>query len=395
MWQPGGRVTARTQYYKYTRVPELAVVLPTYNERDNIGPVLSALEQALEGLDYEVVIVDDDSDDGTAAVARHFAQSDSRIRVIQRINRRGLASACVEGMMASSAPYLAVMDADLQHDERILPAMLRKLKDENLDVVIGSRNAAGGSMGALAGQRVALSQIGKKVGKLVTHTDVSDPMSGFFVVDRRFLEEVVRSLSLTGFKILLDMLATSRRRVKVGEMGYTFRPRQRGESKLDFLAGLEYLELILDKITGNWIPTSYVVFGLIGVGGVFVHLLILRFLLVAAGVPFLQGQAIASVIAMTINFVLNNRLTFRSFRLRGAGMWMGLALFYLACSIGLLINLEIAEFLRAQQISWYMAGGVGILLGSVWNYWVSSILVWRVTRRRLAARGRRTPYDVQ
>jgi dolichol-phosphate mannosyltransferase len=201
---------------------------------------------------------------------------------------------------------------------------------------------------------------------------------------------VVRSLSLTGFKILLDMLATSRRPVRVGEVGYTFRARQRGESKLDFLAGLEYLELILDKITGNWIPTSYVVFGLIGAGGVVVHLLILRFLLVVAGMPFLQGQAIASVIAMTVNFVLNNRLTFRSFRLRGAGMWMGLTLFYLACSVGLLINLKIAEVLRGQQISWYMAGGVGIILGSVWNYWVSSILVWRVTRRRLAARGRRT-----
>jgi dolichol-phosphate mannosyltransferase len=376
-------------------VPELAVVLPTYNERDNIGPVLSALEQALEGLDYEVVIVDDDSDDGTAAVARHLAQSDSRIRVIERINRRGLASACVEGMMASNATYLAVMDADLQHDERILPAMLSKLKDENLDVVIGSRNAGGGSMGALEGQRVALSQIGRKVGKLVTHTDVSDPMSGFFVVDRRFLEEVVRSLSLTGFKILLDMLATSRRPVKLGEVGYTFRARQRGESKLDFLAGLEYLELILDKTAGNWIPASYLVFGLIGAGGVLVHLLMLRFLLVVAGIPFLQGQAIASVIAMTVNFVLNNRLTFRSFRLRGPGMWIGLALFYLACSVGLLINLEMAEFLRAQQISWYVAGGIGILLGSVWNYWVSSILVWRVTRRRLAARGRRTPHEVQ
>src|SRR5260370_882333 len=227
MRQPEGRATARTQYYKYTRVPELAVVLPTYNERENIRSVLSALEQALEGLDYEVVIVDDDSDDGTAAVARHLAQSDSRIRVIQRINRRGLASACVEGMMASSAAYLAVMDSDLQHDERILPDMLRKLKDENLDVVIGSRNACGGSMGTLAGQRVALSQFGKKVGKLATHTDVSDPLSGFFVVDRRFLEEVVRSLSLTGFKILLDMLATSRRPVEAGEVGYTFRPRER------------------------------------------------------------------------------------------------------------------------------------------------------------------------
>ncbi len=376
-------------------MPELAIVLPTYNERENIGPVLSALQQALEGLDYEVVIVDDDSSDGTAAAARHFARHDSRIRVIQRINRRGLASACVEGMMASSAAYLAVMDSDLQHDERILPAMLAKLKDEKLDVVIGSRNAGGGSMGTLPGQRVALSRFGKKVGRLVTRADVSDLMSGFFVVDRRFLEEVVRSLSLTGFKILLDMLATSRRPVKVGEVGYTFRPRERGESKLDFLTGLEYLELILDKITGNWIPTSYLVFGLIGAGGVLVHLLILRLLLVIAGMPFLQGQAIASVIAMTVNFVLNNRLTFRTFRLRGADMWFGLALFYLACSIGLRINLKTAEFLRDQQISWYMAGGAGIILGSVWNYWVSSILVWRVTRRRLAARGRQTPLDVQ
>jgi len=161
----------------------------------------------LDGLDYEVVIVDDDSDDGTAAAARHFAQSDSRIRVIQRINRRGLAVGLCRRNDGVGSQLPGVMDSDLQHDETILPVMLRKLKDEKLMSSLPA-GTPGRQHGTFPGQRIALSKVGKRVGRLVTHADVSDLMSGFFVVDRRFLEEVVRSLSLTGFKILLDMLAT-------------------------------------------------------------------------------------------------------------------------------------------------------------------------------------------
>src|ERR1017187_3015909 len=213
-------------------MPELAVVVPTFNERENVIPLANALQRSLAGIDFEIIFVDDDSPDGTADAVRALSRTTPEVRVVQRINRRGLASAVVEGMMASSAPYLAVIDADMQHDETVLPDMLRKLKEERLDVVIGTRNKAGGSMGSFSAARVALSNIGRRISALVSHVEVSDPMSGYFVVTRCYLEEVVRSLSSVGFKVLLDLLASSRRAARIAEVGYTFRNRQFGESKL-------------------------------------------------------------------------------------------------------------------------------------------------------------------
>src|SRR5579883_2692252 len=230
---------------------ELAVVVPTFNERENIAPVLDRLAFALEGIRYEVIFVDDDSPDGTANAVREIARTNPRVRVLQRILRRGLASACLEGMMATPAPYIAVMDADLQHDERILPRMLAKLKEERLDLVVATRNAAGGSKGSFARHRVLLSDLGHRLSLWISHTEISDPMSGFFVLTREYLEEVVRSASGVGFKILLDLVASARRPVRVGEVAYTFRNRLHGDSKLDVVVSLEYLELLLDKILGG------------------------------------------------------------------------------------------------------------------------------------------------
>src|SRR3954452_10881823 len=176
-------------------MPELAVILPTFNERENLPVITERLHSVLTGIDYEIVIVDDDSPDGTAALGRQLAQNDWRIRVVHRINRRGLASACVEGMLASSAPFIAVMDADLQHDETILPAMLLKLRQEKLDLVVGTRHADGGDMGEFASNRVALSEAGRRMSQLVARATISDPMSGFFMLRRSFLDEVVHSLS--------------------------------------------------------------------------------------------------------------------------------------------------------------------------------------------------------
>ena len=315
-------------------MPELAVIVPTFNERENVEPLAAALDDALRGVDYEVIFVDDDSPDGTAALVRQVAQGNPRIRVLHRVNRRGLASATIEGMLASSAPYLAVIDGDMQHDERILPQMLALLKEKGLDIVIGSRNAAGGSMGEFSSDRVAISQFGRKLSQLVCRTEVSDPMSGFFLLDRRYLEEVVRSLSSTGFKILLDLIATSRRPVRLADVGYTFRTRQRGASKLDILVGLEYLQLLLDKLIGDWIPVSFLVFALVGGIGVLVTLFLLYILNRFGNLTFPVALGASSLIVMTLNFLLNNQLTFRTYRLRGKSLLSGLLLFYFACSIG-------------------------------------------------------------
>src|SRR3954447_21232692 len=202
-------------------MPELSIILPTYNEQANLISMITCLETALGELDYEVVIVDDDSPDGTSALARSLAQQDHRVRVIQRIGRKGLSSATVEGMLSTSSPYLAVMDADLQHDETVLPRMLERLKQEGLDLVIASRKVEGGSLGEFAAHRRKLSDLGTRLSRMICRADVSDPMSGYFILTRAYFQEVAHSLSSTGFKILLDLIASAKRPIRFAEVGYT------------------------------------------------------------------------------------------------------------------------------------------------------------------------------
>ncbi|QOY89750.1 glycosyltransferase [Paludibaculum fermentans] len=361
---------------------ELAVIVPTFNEKANVLPLIEAVDRALAGIEYEIVFVDDDSLDGTSEHVRAVAQANPRVRILQRINRKGLASAVIEGMMSTSAPYLAVIDGDMQHDERVLPQMLAKLKQQQLDIVVGSRHVEGGGMGDFSKSRVLLSNAGKALSRSISKTPVSDPMSGFFLLDRRFLDDVVRELSSTGFKILLDLLASARRPVKLGEVGYTFRLRERGESKLNIIVSLEYLRLLLDKWVGAYVPVTYLIFGVVGAFGVLVNLAII-FLLLRFGIEFSQAFIWSSSLVIAVNFFLNNALTFRSRRLQGAGLIVGLVLFYLACLIGLVVNLGIANSLREKGFPLWLSGLTGVTLSSVWNYWVTSILVWRAHRRGL------------
>ncbi|MBK5296200.1 MAG: glycosyltransferase family 2 protein [Vicinamibacteria bacterium] len=363
-------------------MPQLSVIVPAFNERDNLAPLTAALASTLDGIDYEVVVVDDDSPDGTGALARRLAQDNPRIRVIQRIGRRGLASAVVEGALSTSSPYIAVIDADLQHDERILPAMLAKLRADGLDLVVGSRHTGEGGMGDLSSDRVKLSNAGRRLFHAISHTHISDPMSGYFVLTRGFFDEVAHSLSAIGFKVLVDLLASARRPVRVGEVGYQFRSRAHGDSKLDIVVELEYLELLFDKLTGGWIPPTYFLFGLVGTAGMFFNFVAAALLLRVWGVDFFRAQAIGALLTVALNFFLNNALTFRSARMRGAEIVTGLLLFYVVCSIALLAQLAVASALRQFGVHWAPATLVGIVIGSVWNYTIAAQLVWRGHRRR-------------
>jgi dolichol-phosphate mannosyltransferase len=359
---------------------ELTVVVPTFKERANVPILLEKLKAVLSHIEWEVLYVDDHSPDGTADAVREIALTDRRVRVIERIGRRGLSSACVEGMMASSAPYIAVMDADLQHDETILPAMLRKIETDRLDVVIASRHAAGGSMGDFAKARVRLSDMGTKVSKLVCRCEVSDPMSGFFMVEARFFRALVPNLTASGFKILVDILASSATPPRVGEVPYSFRTRQLGESKLDVNVQLEYLFLIIDKLVGKWLPTRFALFVLVGALGVLVHLAVLAPLYLNHRNHFPQDQLIATAVAMAFNFLLNNIVTFRDRRLKGWRLVTGLLTFYAACSLGAAINVAFANLLIHQGVAWYLAGISGTVISSVWNYGVNAVLTWRRNR---------------
>ncbi len=359
---------------------ELTVVIPTFKERANVPLLLEKLKAVLSHVAWEAIYVDDHSPDGTADVVREIARNDRRVRVIERIGRRGLASACVEGMMASAAPYIAVMDADLQHDETALPELLRKINAENLDVVVASRRVAGGSMGDFAKERVKLSDMGSKVSRLVCRCEVSDPMSGFFIVEAKFFRALVPSLTGSGFKILVDILASSPTAPRVGEVPYRFRTRQLGESKLDVNVQLEYIFLIVDKLVGKWIPTRFALFVLVGAVGVLVHLAVLTPLYLNHRHHFPQAQLIATAVAMTFNFLLNNAITFRDRRVKSWRILKGLLIFYAACSVGALINVAFASLLMLQGITCYVAGVSGIVISSVWNYGVNAVLTWRRSR---------------
>ena len=364
-------------------MPELTIVVPTLEERENLAPLVAALEAVLGGIDYEVLFVDDDSGDGTAAAAREMAQHNRRVRVIERIGRRGLASAAVEGMLASSSPYLAVMDADLQHDESILPAMLAKLQGAALDLVVATRVTEGG-MDAMPPPRRLLSRLGQRLSTLICSTTLSDPMSGYFVLTRAYLEEVAHALSGTGFKILLDLVVSARRPVRLAEVPYRFRPRLHGTSKLDIVVAVEYLALVADKLVGDFVPPTYVIFGCAGSIGILAHLAAVQLLRLIPGTTLERAQLTSSVFVIAVNFVLNNQFTFRSARLRGRRFAAGLLVFYIACSIGLFLNLRVLETLTALRAPWYLAAAAGLAVGSVWNYWMSAMFVWQVRRRRPA-----------
>jgi dolichol-phosphate mannosyltransferase len=359
--------------------PILTIVVPTLNERDNIEPLIALLDAALPNTNWEVMFVDDDSTDDTAKHVRALALVDPRVRCIQRIGRRGLSTACIEGVLACSAPYVAVMDADLQHDEALLPRMLEILQKENVDLVIGSRYAAGGGLGDWAGNRAWISQSGTKLARLICKQDISDPLSGFFMCRRDVFECAVRRLSGQGFKILLDLLASSSPPLRVRELPFEFRTRRHGESKLDTLVIWEYFTLLADKLFGHIVPIRFALFALIGVVGLAVHMSILWGGLNFAALKFGEAQSLATLVAMTSNFFLNNVLTYRDQRLRGWRILRGLVTFYGICAIGATANVGIASYLFNANQTWWVAGILGVFVGAVWNYAMSSIFTWRAS----------------
>ena len=356
---------------------ELTVVLPTFNERENVAPLIARLEEALAGIEWEAIFVDDDSRDGTAAHVRAIGRHKPYIRCLQRLGRRGLSTACIEGVLASSAPFLAVMDADLQHDETLLPRMLAALKGKTLDIVIGSRYAAGGGVGEWDRSRVRMSDLASRLSRLVVKAELSDPMSGFFMIRRPAFEDAVRDLSGQGFKILIDLFASSPRPLAFAELPYQFRLRQHGESKLDTLVAWEYLQLLLDKLVGHVVPVRFALFAMIGGLGLVVHLAVLGLVLNALGLGFTAAQSVATLTAMTSNFLLNNWFTYRDRRLRGWRFLRGLVSFYLVCGVGAIGNVGIAAYVFHADQAWWLAGIAGAIVGSVWNYATSAVFTWR------------------
>lgn len=358
-------------------VAELAIIVPAYNESRNVALLVDAIDQALPGVHWEVVYVDDDSPDGTSDVVRQIAQTDARVRVVQRVGRRGLSSACVEGILATSSPVIAVMDADLQHDERILPQMLDHIRKGGIDLVVGSRYVEGGGTGDWGKHRVAMSKFATRLATRLTRTPISDPMSGFFMLTREAFKAALPGLSTVGFKILLDLAASSPTPLRIAEVPFVFRTRQHGESKMDALVLWEYAQLLLDKMFGHIVPPRFIGFVLVGGSGLVVHFAILTLLFKGFAVTFDDGQVVATLVATSSNFFLNNILTYRDQRLKGRGLLIGWLTFNLVCGVGALTNYGIAHWLFAHHSMWQVAALAGIAVTTVWNFAMSSTFTWK------------------
>lgn len=358
--------------------PALSVIVPCYNERPNVAPMIAKLDSALRGIDWEVIYVDDNSPDGTAAEVRRIARIDPRVRCIRRVGRRGLASAVIEGALSSSATYVAVIDGDLQHDETRLPVMLAELRSGQYDLAVASRHVEGGNNAGLANRwRHALSDGGIWLAQKILPVRLTDPMSGFFMLRRAMFEQLAPHLTGQGFKILLDLVLSAPTPLRVQEVPAEFHERVAGESKLDAQVMLQFAGLLLDKTFAGYLPLRFLSFAAVGAVGVMVHLTVLGLLRETTPLNFGGEQTIATLVAMVFNFELNNVITYADQRLRGPRLWRGLLLFMLVCGVGAVANIGIAKALYYSNTAWSVAGAMGAVIGVVWNYAVSATLVWR------------------
>lgn len=351
------------------------IIIPTFEERDNVQPLFERLRAVMAGRAWEAIFVDDNSQDGTPEEVLRLTNGYPNVRLIRRFGRRGLSSAAIEGMMATSAPVVAVMDADMQHDEAALPRLLDCI-DEGADLALGTRYDGNGSIGDWGAGRARISRFATALASRFNHNPVSDPMSGFIAVRQNLIVELMPRLSIIGFKLLLDILMSSPRKLEIREVPYQFRTRVAGESKLDATVSIEFLLLLLEKKIGKWIPARFFLFMAVGGMGLVLHLLLLRLMLLA-GVVFAVAQTLAVAITIASNFSLNNLLTYRDRRLHGWAMLRGLISFYAVCGLGALANIGVATFVYANHERWWVAGVAGAAIGAVWNYAASSFFTWK------------------
>jgi len=362
----------------------VTIVIPTYNERANIAPLVERLSPLLSEFIWEIIFVDDDSPDGTAAAVADVGRGGGPVRCIRRLGRRGLSSAVVEGALAARYDLIAVMDADFQHDESVLPAMLHRIAKADVDLVVGSRLAEGGGFGDWNKTRLRMSDFATRLSRLLVGDQVSDPMSGFFVIKRDVFNACVYNLSQQGYKVLLDIISSSPRKLNIEEVSYIFRDRRAGESKLDILILAEYAFLVIDKLSRGFIPPRFVFFAGVGGLGLVVNLAVLV-AMKNLGLNFISAQSVAILVSMAFNYAVNNSITYRDQRLKGLRFWLGFVIFGAVCSVGAIANIGVAQLAINQTGSWPLAGVAGALMGAVFNFGVATKFVWGGGRKRRIA----------
>lgn len=368
---------------------DLTVVIPTYNEAENLPELVGRLQKVLDGRNYELLVVDDDSPDGTWELAEELAKTTGLIRVIRRIDETGLSSAIIRGMQEARGAVIAVIDADLQHDEQVLPRVVDAVSD-GAQICVGSRKAEGGGFGEWSIARRFVSWAATFIARTATGTRVSDPMSGFFAVDREYFRSVDGNLNPRGFKVLLELL-TRGEPERVAEVGYVFRERQHGETKLNSGVVYEYLLGVIDLRLGRVVSAQSVTYILVTLVGMIVNLIGYLGARVI-DVPRSGAAFIGFELAMVANFVGNNRFTFRSTSYKGPELVRGLAIFQLMSLYSMLIQFSIFRTLKEYRPfasvpygGSVAANAIGILAGAIATYSLHRRYTWRrfVPSRRL------------
>mgnify|MGYP001166224958 FL=1 len=358
----------------------ISIVIPTFNEQNNISGIIDQLLKLDINYEIEIIVVDDNSIDGTAAFVREFSRIDRRVRLIIRMGRSGLSSAIKEGCLCASGEVIAVMDADGQHDPLYIEQALNKLEINKFDILVGSRFIEGSKIKGLSKRRERSSSIANYLARLSLYgfySHLTDYMSGFILFKRNSCIKFIEKIDVNGFKFFYELLALSKGKLKVIEIPLVFKERIYGNSKLDFPVVWDFLISLIHSFIRRIIPRRAVSFALVGSSGVVVQLLTIYFFMSVTSFDFEKVLPVGVVIAATSNFTINNFFTFRTNKLSGKRFYLGLMKFLLVSSLPIIANIGITTLFYSQlSINSFISQIGGILVVFIWNYAASSKIVW-------------------
>jgi dolichol-phosphate mannosyltransferase len=375
--------------------PVVSVITPTFNEAENLPILVGRLHDALADIPHEIIVADDDSPDRTWEVAEGLAADDPRITVMRRFHDPGLSASVLDGMSVARGEVLAVIDADLQHDESILADMVEQVLDDRADVVVGSRSTAGGGYGEWSSSRRFVSWVATLIARLLLRVPVSDPMSGYFAVSRRAYEATAPQLNPRGFKILLEFIGRNRD-LRVSEVGYEFSNRVHGETKLNRSVIRSYLLGVAELRLGRQVNPTFLLYVLVGIVGLIVNSTAfwlaewIGFPVVTTGLndeidPIATSFLFSLQLSILVLFVLNNEFTFWEQRFQGLRLLPAFVVYEAMSLLGAGVHVAVFTFLQESGFLLSFFGGatrvvhnlLGAVVALIINWYLNTTYLWR------------------
>lgn len=368
----------------------LSLVIPTFNEAKNVGEMVRRLTELLDGPlgdAYELIVVDDDSPDKTWEVAAGLMGEYPKLRVLRRQGERGLSTAVIRGWQAARGEVLAVIDADLQHPPEVTLDLWKEI-EKGADLAVASRHVEGGGVSDWAFYRRVLSRGAQLLGLALLPGvlgRVTDPMSGYFMIQRSAIAD--RPMSPLGYKILIEVVGRGNVR-RIGEVGYVFRERVAGESKVTWTLYVDYLRHLVRLRLDSLPIARFVRFCLVGFSGVFVDMGLLYLLSDPSTLHMglTRSKVIAAEVAIMNNFLWNDAWTFRDMahgQTRPSAKLKRFVKFNIICLVGVALNVILLNLqFNLLGMNRYLANATAIGIVTVWNFWLNTRLSWRTTEAK-------------